>query len=145
METEVESYQTLSGGVGFPSVYWSGQQDEYRVMVFDLLGPSLEDLFNYCGRRFSLKTVLLVFDQLICRLEYSHSKQIIHRDIKPDNFLMGVGRCGNKVYLTDFGLAIEYNPRDEQLPRTKKPNIIGTEYFTSINGHYGQSKVTAPS
>jgi casein kinase I homolog HRR25 len=145
LETEIESYHTLSGGVGIPSLHWSGQEDEYRVMVFELLGPSLEDLFNYCSRRFSLKTVLMLFDQLICRLEYIHSKKILHRDIKPDNFLMGVGRCGNKVYLTDFGLAIERHPRDELLPRTKKPTLIGTEYFASINGHYGQSNMTAPS
>ena len=74
-------------------------------MVFDLLGPSLEDLFNFCGRKFSLKTVLMLVDQLLYYLEYIYFKSVIHRDIKPENFLMGMGKQGNRVYVTDLGLA----------------------------------------
>ena len=73
--------------------------------VLDLLGPSLEDLFHFCNRRFTLKTVLLLVDQLISRIEYIHAKSFIHRDIKPDNFLMGIGKRGNQVNVIDFGLA----------------------------------------
>ena len=108
-------------------------------MVFDLLGPSLEDLFNYCDRRFSLKTVLMLADQLLHRLEFIHSKDVIHRDIKPENFLMGTGRCGNQVYVTDLGLATER--RHVQIKSdpagAAKRHLIGTARFASINGHLG--------
>lgn len=108
-------------------------------MVFDFLGPSLEDLFNFCGRRFSLKTVLMFADQLLHRLEYIHSKNVIHRDVKPENFLMGMGRCGNQVYVTDMGLATE--DRDFQIntepANASKRHLIGTARFASINSHLG--------
>ena len=108
-------------------------------MVFDLLGPSLEDLFNFCDRRFSLKTVLMLADQLLYRLEFIHSKNIIHRDIKPENFLMGTGRYGNQVFVTDLGLATERREIQIKTDPTgaSKRHLIGTARFASINGHLG--------
>jgi len=102
---ESKVYRLLQGGVGIPHVRWFGQEKDYNVLVLDLLGPSLEDLFNFCSRRFTMKTVLMLADQMIGRIEYVQNKNFIHRDIKPDNFLMGIGRHCNKVYLIDFGLA----------------------------------------
>ncbi|KAL8729486.1 MAG: hypothetical protein Q9166_004734 [cf. Caloplaca sp. 2 TL-2023] len=100
LKAEVEIYRSLSGGLGIPKIYAFKTQDEYRCMIFELLGPSLEDLFNFCRRKFSLKTVLMLVDQLLALLGYIHSKNVIHRDIKPENFLMGVGKLGNQVLLT---------------------------------------------
>ncbi|KAL8784706.1 MAG: hypothetical protein Q9213_003802 [Squamulea squamosa] len=88
---------------------------------------------------FSLKTVLMLADQLIDRLSYIHLKDVLHRDIKPENFLMGVGKLGNQVYVTDLGLATE--PGDVQVKDISDPNqklnLIGTAYYASINGHLG--------
>ena len=140
MEGEVDTYRSLSGGVGIPRVHAYETECEYNTMVFDLLGPSLEDLFNFCGRKFSLKTVLMLVDQLLYRLEYIHSKSVIHRDIKPENFLMGVGKQGNLIYVTDLGLATERLTAQINTGRARNPHLIGTARFASINGHLGVGK-----
>jgi casein kinase 1 epsilon len=94
---ESKLYMLLQGGTGVPNLKWYGVEGDYNVMVIDLLGPSLEDLFNYCNRKLSLKTVLMLADQLINRVEFMHTRGFLHRDIKPDNFLMGLGRKANQV------------------------------------------------
>ncbi|KAI8824291.1 casein kinase I [Fimicolochytrium jonesii] len=139
LEYEAKVYKSLAGGVGIPFVRWFGIECDYNCMVIDLLGPSLEDLFNFCGRKFTLKTVLLLADQLISRVEYIHSKNFIHRDIKPDNFLMGLGRRGNQVNVIDFGLAKKYrDPKTHlHIPYKENKNLTGTARYASINTHLG--------
>ncbi|TVU15243.1 hypothetical protein EJB05_38753 [Eragrostis curvula] len=147
---ESKLYMLLQGGTGIPHLKWFGVEGEYNVMVIDLLGPSLEDLFNYCSRKFSLKTVLMLADQMISRVEYMHSRGFLHRDIKPDNFLMGLGRKANQlpseivkhspqVFVIDYGLAKKY--RDLQthkhIPYRENKNLTGTARYASVNTHLG--------
>ena len=63
---ESKIYKILQGGTGIPNIRWYGVEGDYNVMVIDLLGPSLEDLFNFCNRKFSLKAVLMLADQVCC-------------------------------------------------------------------------------
>ncbi|VFQ85421.1 unnamed protein product [Cuscuta campestris] len=136
---ESKLYMLLQGGTGIPHLKWFGVEGEYNAMVIDLLGPSLEDLFNYCNRKFSLKTVLMLADQLLNRVEYMHSRGFLHRDIKPDNFLMGLGRKANQVYIIDYGLAKKF--RDLQthkhIPYRENKNLTGTARYASVNTHRG--------
>jgi len=136
---ESKIYRILSGGVGIPNLNWYGVEGDYNVMVIELLGPSLEDLFMFCSRKFSLKTVVMLADQLLSRIEYIHSRSFLHRDIKPDNFLIGLNKRSNHVYVIDFGLAKKYrDPKTMQhIPYVDKKNLTGTARYASINTHCG--------
>jgi casein kinase 1 len=105
---EHKIYKILSDGIGIPKVHWFGQHKDRNCLVMDHLGASLEELFRKCGRKFSLKTVLMLADQMIQRVEYIHSRLYLHRDIKPDNFLIGRGKRQHYVYIVDFGLTKRY-------------------------------------
>ncbi|KAL2500836.1 casein kinase I-like 3 [Forsythia ovata] len=136
---EAKLYNIIQGGSGIPGIKWSGVDGDDNVLVLDLLGPSLEDLFVYCGRKFSLKTVLMLADQMITRIEFVHSKGFLHRDIKPDNFLMGLGRKANQVYIIDFGLAKRYRDSitNRHIPYRENKNLTGTARYASCNTHLG--------
>ncbi|KAK9282476.1 hypothetical protein L1049_005394 [Liquidambar formosana] len=136
---ESKLYKILQGGNGIPNVKWFGVEGDYNVLVMDLLGPSLEDLFNFCSRKLSLKTVLMLADQMINRVEFVHSKSFLHRDIKPDNFLMGLGRRANQVYVIDFGLAKKYRDTSTHahIPYRENKNLTGTARYASMNTHLG--------
>ncbi|KAG2699672.1 hypothetical protein I3843_07G201300 [Carya illinoinensis] len=136
---EAKLYNILKGGSGIANMKWCGVDGEDNALILDLLGPSLEDLFVYCGRKFSLKTVLMLADHMISRIEYVHSKGYLHRDIKPDNFLMGLGRKATLVYMIDFGLAKRYRDptTNKHIPYRENKNLTGTARYASCNTHLG--------
>eukprot|EP00825_Cyclidium_porcatum_P029638 TRINITY_DN31597_c0_g1_i1.p1 TRINITY_DN31597_c0_g1~~TRINITY_DN31597_c0_g1_i1.p1 ORF type:complete len:303 (+),score=51.51 TRINITY_DN31597_c0_g1_i1:130-1038(+) len=136
---ESKIYRILQDGVGIPNLHWFGVEEDFYVLVIDVLGPSLEDLFKFCNKKFSLKTVLMIADQLISRIEYLHSKNFLHRDIKPDNFLIGLGKKADHVYMIDYGLAKKFrDPRTGlHIPYKEGKALTGTARYASINTHIG--------
>lgn len=136
---ESKLYKILAGGIGIATIHWYGIEGDYNVMVMELLGPSLEDLFTICNRKFSLKTVLMLADQMLNRIEYVHTRNFIHRDIKPDNFLIGRQKKMSVVYIIDFGLAKKFrDPKTQQhIPYKEGKNLTGTARYASVSTHLG--------
>lgn len=135
---EYKLYKLLQGGTGIAEAFWFGVEGDYNVMVMEFLGPSLENLFTLCGKKFSLKTVLMVGDQILRRIEYIHSKNFIHRDIKPENFVLGTGDKSSIIYCIDFGLSKKYrDSKHVHIPYSEDKSLTGTARYASINTHLG--------
>ena len=136
---ECKLYIDLQGGEGIPNLHWCGFQGNYNILIIEHLGHSLEDLFDDCYRKFSLLTTLMLEEQMLSCIEFIHSKNIIHRDVKPDNFLMGRGKMKKQVYIIDFGLAKRYyDPKTGlHIPYKEGKSLTGTARYASINTHLG--------
>lgn len=108
-------------------------------MLYELLGPNLQDLMNICGGKFSLKTTLLLGIQVVERLEFLHSKGFVYRDIKPENFVMGLGKMSNLLYVIDYGLCKRYKDEKTSLhyPYREDRQLTGTIRYSSLNSHLG--------
>jgi serine/threonine protein kinase len=97
-------------------IYAATTEGQYNIMLMDLLGQSLEDLFAQNNKQLSIKTVLQVGEQMVERIEYMHERQVLHRDIKPDNFLMGIGKNQHILYVVDLGLSKKYFREGKHIP-----------------------------
>ncbi|XP_063433700.1 casein kinase I isoform X4 [Mytilus trossulus] len=111
---ESKLYKILQGGVGIPHIRWWGQEREYNVLVMDLLGPSIEDLFNFCSRKFTMKTVLMLADQVFLvdyglAKKYRDSRTRQHIPYREDKNLTGTARYAS----INAHLGIEQSRRDD--------------------------------
>lgn len=129
--------EALSGIKGVPKLHLISRQPSSTSMVTDLLGPSLEELLNLSNRKMSLKSVLMLALQLFQLFETIHNKNFIHRDIKPQNFLIGTKEDAGTVYAIDFGLAKEYNGKNGHICCREGKSLTGTAKFVSIFTHLG--------
>lgn len=110
-----------------------------KIMVMDLLGPSLEAILTK-SKKFRLKSIILLAIQLIDTMRYIHDCGYIHRDIKPDNFVID-NKNGENVYCIDFGLAKKYVKRNnEHIPFVKNNKFCGTARYASIAAHKGYTQ-----
>ena len=131
--------------VGFPTVYYFGPyqgKKRFDALVIELLGHSLEDLFDKCNRKFSLKTLLQIVIQSLIRIEHVHRKGIVHRDIKPENFMFGRPNSESRatLHIIDFGLAKQYMEDGIHIRQETSKGCLGTARYMSINTHLGKTQ-----
>ena len=125
-------------GPNIPSIIEYGNNDDYNILVMQLMDKSLEDIFRI-RKTFSIKTTAMIGFQLIGVLHYIHDKHVIHRDVKPDNCVMGREELNENLYLIDFGLAKKYRSSKtlKQNPLTKRKRLTGTARYASIHALEG--------
>ena len=133
---EAKVLRLLEGQTGLPTVLWYGKDEGRSVMVMTLLGKSLEmSLKDTTEKRLPLKLVLRLSLQMLARIEATHSQSFIHRDIKPDNFVIGRSPAHNRVYLIDFGLAKRYRDEKTRMHEAYAEGkmMAGTARYASLN------------
>ena len=125
---------TYLKGPNIPLIKSYGYSGDYNILVMQLMDKSLEDIFNK-RKKFSVKTTCMIGYQMVNVLQYIHDRHIIHRDIKPDNFVMGANENNAHLYLLDFGLAKKYRSSRTliQYPLIKKKKLTGTARYASIH------------
>ena len=138
LETEAYILNHLKA-FGLPEIKIYGCNKDYNILIMELLGQSLENLFQSQNKSFSIKTACMLGIQMIDRIEYVHSRKIIHRDIKPDNFVMGRGLKSHIVYVLDFGLSKKYWSSSHKchIPFCRGKKLTGTARYASINALSG--------
>tara|TARA_B110000008_G_C16958944_1_gene559346 strand:- start:1498 stop:2373 length:876 start_codon:yes stop_codon:yes gene_type:complete len=139
LEYENRVYELLKEGDGIPRVYKFFVKDDYNIMIMQLLGRSIQSVFERNGKILPLDTVIAVGIRILHHLLFVHNQGFIHRDIKPQNILLASKPTRNpQIYLIDFGLSKRYWINDSHIPyRDNKRGLTGTPRYCSIGSHLG--------
>jgi serine/threonine protein kinase len=138
LKHEANIYNRCKDIKGIPKIKHFGVEDDHNYMVIERLGDSIEQLREKCGGKLKLQTILIIWIQLINRLESLHNIGIIHRDIKPENLLIGLGQNRKMIYLIDFGLSryyIDETGKHKNIITDK--NLTGNIRYASLNVQEG--------
>ncbi|THF93948.1 hypothetical protein TEA_017638 [Camellia sinensis var. sinensis] len=140
---EWQVYNTLGGSHGVPRVHYKGKQGDYYVMVMDMLGPSLWDVWNSSGQSMSSEMVACIAVESLSILEKMHSRGYVHGDVKPENFLLGRPSSPQekKLFLVDLGLATKWrDSSNKHVDYDQRPDMFrGTVRYASAHAHLGRT------
>eukprot|EP01065_Artemidia_motanka_P017269 TRINITY_DN2077_c3_g2_i1.p1 TRINITY_DN2077_c3_g2~~TRINITY_DN2077_c3_g2_i1.p1 ORF type:complete len:369 (+),score=96.86 TRINITY_DN2077_c3_g2_i1:90-1109(+) len=142
LRREIGVYQKMNGTPGFPNMRWSGRcagdSAGREAIVTDLLSNSLGATTDSVGGRLKVGSVAALGRQMLAAVRALHEHKFIHRDIKPDNFLLGRDACSRRVFLIDFGLAVKFCDADGlHNAYHETGSFSGTPNFASIHQHHG--------
>ncbi|MCL7027427.1 hypothetical protein MKW94_023078 [Papaver nudicaule] len=138
------AYNTLGGSDGVPRVHYKGRQGDYYIMVMDMLGPSVYDVWNNNFHTMSIEMVACIAIEAISILERMHSRGYVHGDVKPENFLLGMQGIPDekKLFLVDLGLATKWrnNSTGLHVDYDQRPDVFrGTVRYASVHAHLGRT------
>uniref|UniRef100_A0A2P2MPY5 non-specific serine/threonine protein kinase n=2 Tax=Rhizophora TaxID=40030 RepID=A0A2P2MPY5_RHIMU len=141
---EWQVYNALGGSHGVPRVHYKGRQGDYYVMVMDMLGPSLWDVWNSSGQAMSSEMVACIAVESLSILEKMHARGYVHGDVKPENFLLGQPSTPQekKLFLVDLGLATKWRDsgNGQHVEYDQRPDMFrGTVRYASVHAHLGRT------
>ncbi len=110
---------------------------DYNMLVMELLGKSIDVVIEENGGKLDIPTVMKIGIKITKNLEKIHRMGIIHRDIKPNNFMFGKGKNENKLYIMDFGLSKAWYVKGDHISFKNDRSMIGTARYASVNVHLG--------
>lgn len=129
MESKRRHYR---GEVAVPRLKAFTKHGRYKVLIVELLGQDISNIWYGRRRTFSTKTFIMIAMQMLQRLQFLHYCGYVHNDLKPDNMMIGRhGSTRENIYMIDFGMAKKWRRKKEWA------RFVGTYQFSSMNACLG--------